>query len=133
LISSDDHSVLEVNKQGKIVWQFTQRTRREYKFIIFQEVNRLANGNTVIWQLVSAQPGPEVLARHGAGAGSDAGRKKLSGVERMERSRPRPGCLPSNCWMNRARRKFPANSSGEDLASHIVCRRWQSLRAALAQ
>jgi hypothetical protein len=48
LISSDDHSVLEVNKQGKIVWQFTQADAPEYKFSIFQEASRLANGNTVI-------------------------------------------------------------------------------------
>jgi hypothetical protein len=48
LITADDHSVLEVNKQGKIVWQFSQADAPEYKFIIFQEASRLANGNTVI-------------------------------------------------------------------------------------
>jgi hypothetical protein len=48
LITADDHTVLEVNKQGKIVWQFSQEDAPEYKFIIFQEASRLANGNTVI-------------------------------------------------------------------------------------
>jgi hypothetical protein len=48
LITSDDHTVLEVNKQGKIVWQFSQEDAPEYKFIIFQEASRLADGNTVI-------------------------------------------------------------------------------------
>jgi hypothetical protein len=43
-----DHTVLEVNKQGEIVWQFGQEDAPEYKFIIFQEASRLANGNTVI-------------------------------------------------------------------------------------
>jgi len=42
----NDHSVLEVNKQGQIVWSLPRRTRPEYKFYHFQEVNRLANGNT---------------------------------------------------------------------------------------
>ena len=34
---------------------------------------------------------PEDLARLGAGAGSDAGEKSRLGLERMEKSRPRPG------------------------------------------
>ena len=48
LITEGDHSVLEVNKQGQIVWQFSQEDAPEYKFIIFQEACRLENGNTVI-------------------------------------------------------------------------------------
>jgi hypothetical protein len=48
LITEGDHSVLEVNKQGQIVWQFSQEDAPEYKFIIFQEVFRLDNGNTLI-------------------------------------------------------------------------------------
>jgi PQQ-like domain len=48
LITTDDHTVREVNKQGETVWQFSQKDAPEYKFIIFQEASRLANGNTVI-------------------------------------------------------------------------------------
>jgi hypothetical protein len=48
LISSYHNTVLEVNKQGEIVWQFSAKDIPEYKCFIFQEVNRLANGNTVI-------------------------------------------------------------------------------------
>jgi len=78
LISSDDHSVLEVNKQGKIVWQFTPGGRAGYK-LSFSGGEPSCQRQHRDLQLVSAQPGPEVLARHGAGAGSDAGEKKLSG------------------------------------------------------
>ena len=48
LITTDDHTVREVNKQGETVWQFSQEDAPEYKFIIFQEVCRLENGNTLI-------------------------------------------------------------------------------------
>jgi hypothetical protein len=48
LISSYHNTVLEVNKQGETVWQFSAKDIPEYKCFIFQEVNRLANGNTVI-------------------------------------------------------------------------------------
>jgi hypothetical protein len=48
LITSGDHTVLEVNQQGQIVWQFSQEDAPEYKFIIFREVSRLAYGDTVI-------------------------------------------------------------------------------------
>lgn len=48
LITSGDHTVLEVNKRGETVWQFSQEDAPEYKFIIFQEASRLANGDTVI-------------------------------------------------------------------------------------
>jgi hypothetical protein len=48
LITSGDHTVLEVNKQGETVWKFSQEDAPEYKFIIFQEASRLANGDTVI-------------------------------------------------------------------------------------
>jgi hypothetical protein len=41
-------TVLEVNKQGEVVWQFSQTNAPEYKTFIFQEVSRLANGDTVI-------------------------------------------------------------------------------------
>jgi hypothetical protein len=48
LITTDDHTVREVNKQGVTVWQFSQEDAPEYKFIIFQEACRLENGNTLI-------------------------------------------------------------------------------------
>ncbi len=48
LITSYPSSVLEVNPQGRIVWQFSQKDAPEIKFFIFQEAGRLANGNTVI-------------------------------------------------------------------------------------
>src|ERR1022692_3474316 len=48
LITTDDNTVREVNKQGKTVWKFSQEDALEYKFIIFQEACRLENGNTVI-------------------------------------------------------------------------------------
>ena len=48
LITEGPHTVLEVNKQGEIVWQFSQNDAPEYKFFIFQEASRLANGDTVI-------------------------------------------------------------------------------------
>ncbi len=48
LITAGPHTVLEVNKQGQTVWQFSQQDAPTYKFFIFQEASRLANGNTVI-------------------------------------------------------------------------------------
>ena len=48
MITTDDHTVREVNKQGETIWQFSQEDAPEYKFIIFQEACRLENGNTVI-------------------------------------------------------------------------------------
>jgi hypothetical protein len=48
LMTEGPHTVLEVNKQGKIVWQFSQEDAPEYKFFVFQEASRLANGDTVI-------------------------------------------------------------------------------------
>jgi hypothetical protein len=48
LISSYHNTVIEVNQQGDVVWQFSEKDVPEYKCFIFQEVNRLANGNTVI-------------------------------------------------------------------------------------
>src|ERR1017187_3759520 len=48
LITEGPHTVLEVNKQGEIVWQFSQSDAPEYKFFIFQEASRLANGNIVV-------------------------------------------------------------------------------------
>jgi hypothetical protein len=48
LISSFHNTVQEVNKQGEVVWQLSQKDIPEYKCFIFQEVNRLDNGNTVI-------------------------------------------------------------------------------------
>jgi hypothetical protein len=48
LITEGDHTVLEVNKKGETVWQFSQEDAPEYKFIIFQEASRLDNGDTVI-------------------------------------------------------------------------------------
>jgi PQQ-like domain len=48
LISSYHSTVLEVNKQGEVVWKFSQEDAPEYKFFIFQEASRLENGNTII-------------------------------------------------------------------------------------
>ena len=44
----NSNTVLEVNKPGEIVWQFSQTNAPDYKTFIFQEVSRLDNGNTVI-------------------------------------------------------------------------------------
>jgi hypothetical protein len=48
LISSYHNTILEVNKRGETVWTFQASDVPEYKCFIFQEVNRLANGDTVI-------------------------------------------------------------------------------------
>lgn len=48
LITSYPNTVVEVNKKGEVVWKFSQEDAPEYKFFIFQEAVRLANGNTVI-------------------------------------------------------------------------------------
>ena len=38
----------EVNKQGEVVWEFSQKDAPLYRFFILQEATRLANGNTLI-------------------------------------------------------------------------------------
>lgn len=48
LITSYHNTVLEVNRQGEVVWEFSQTNAPAYKFFIFQEASRLANGNTII-------------------------------------------------------------------------------------
>jgi len=48
LISSYHSTVVEVNPQGQVAWQFSEKDIPEYKCFIFQEASRLANGNTVI-------------------------------------------------------------------------------------
>jgi hypothetical protein len=48
LITSYPSTVLEVNKQGEVVWEFSQKDAPQYRFFILQEASRLANGNTVI-------------------------------------------------------------------------------------
>jgi len=53
LITEGDHTdhhplVQEVNRQGEVVWQFSDQDAPGYKFFIFQEAGRLANGDTVI-------------------------------------------------------------------------------------
>jgi len=48
LITTYPAAVLEVNKQGEVVWQFSQKDAPLYRFFHFQEARRLANGNTVI-------------------------------------------------------------------------------------
>jgi hypothetical protein len=53
LITTDDNTVREVNKQGETVWKFSPEDAPEYKFIIFQEACRLENGNTVICNFCS--------------------------------------------------------------------------------
>jgi hypothetical protein len=48
LISSYPSTVLEVNKKGEVVWEFSEKDIPNIKCFIFQEVSRLANGNTMI-------------------------------------------------------------------------------------
>jgi len=48
LISSNKGFVLEVNEDGKAVWEFSQKDVPDIKLYSLQEANRLANGNTVI-------------------------------------------------------------------------------------
>jgi len=48
LISSYHNTVLEVTPAGRVVWRLTPEDLPGIKCFIFQEVNRLANGNTVI-------------------------------------------------------------------------------------
>jgi outer membrane protein assembly factor BamB len=48
LITSYPTTVVEVNRQGEVVWKFTQEDAPLYRFFILQEAPRLANGNTVI-------------------------------------------------------------------------------------
>lgn len=48
LISSFHSNVVEVNQQGEVVWQFSEKDVPEIPCYIFQEASRLANGNTVI-------------------------------------------------------------------------------------
>lgn len=48
LISSYPSRVIEVNKKGEVVWEFTEKDVPNIKCFIFQEISRLANGNTMI-------------------------------------------------------------------------------------
>jgi len=48
MVASYHNLIVEVNRYGQVVWEFTQKDAPYYKFFIFQEVSRLANGNTVI-------------------------------------------------------------------------------------
>ena len=48
LITTYPSTVLEVDKQGEVVWEFSQKDAPQYRFFIFQEASRLANGNTVV-------------------------------------------------------------------------------------
>jgi hypothetical protein len=48
LITSYHSTVLEVNREGEVVWQFSEKDVTDFKCFIFQEATRLANGNTVI-------------------------------------------------------------------------------------
>ena len=48
LISSYHNTILEVNPAGQVVWRLTPDDLPGIKCFIFQEVGRLANGNTVI-------------------------------------------------------------------------------------
>jgi hypothetical protein len=48
LITSYPATVVEVNKQGEVVWEYSQKDAPLYRFFILQEATRLANGNTVI-------------------------------------------------------------------------------------
>lgn len=48
LLSSYPSTVREVNRQGEVIWEFTEKDVPQIRCFIFQEVSRLANGNTVI-------------------------------------------------------------------------------------
>jgi hypothetical protein len=48
LITSTPSHVIEVNRQGETVWEFSQQDAPLYRFFQLQEATRLANGNTVI-------------------------------------------------------------------------------------
>lgn len=48
LISSYPSTVIEVNKNGERVWEFSEKAIPNIQCFIFQEVSRLANGNTLI-------------------------------------------------------------------------------------
>jgi hypothetical protein len=48
LIAAGRSRIVEVNRGGNIVWDFSPTNAPDYKLFIFQEVSRLANGNTVV-------------------------------------------------------------------------------------
>jgi len=48
LIASYRSRILEVNHDGKTIWEFSPTNAPEYRLSIFQEVSRLANGDTVV-------------------------------------------------------------------------------------
>lgn len=48
LISSNHGFAREVNQKGETVWEFTRADAPQYTLKVFQEVTRLANGNTLI-------------------------------------------------------------------------------------
>jgi hypothetical protein len=48
LLTTYPYTVYEVNKQGEVVWEFSQKDAPLYRFFILQEATRLANGNTLI-------------------------------------------------------------------------------------
>ena len=48
LITANHSTVLEVTKKGEVVWEFSQKDIPDYKCFIFQEADRLVNGNTVV-------------------------------------------------------------------------------------
>ena len=43
-----NRKILEVNHDGNVVWDFSPTNAADYRMFIFQEVSRLANGNTVV-------------------------------------------------------------------------------------
>ncbi len=48
LIAAYRSRILEVNHDGNVVWEFSPTNAPDYRLFIFQEVGRLANGNTVV-------------------------------------------------------------------------------------
>jgi hypothetical protein len=49
LVSSGSTQVVrEFNPEGEVLWEFTQKDVPDIRLFSLQEVNRLANGNTVI-------------------------------------------------------------------------------------
>ena len=48
LIAASQSRILEVNHDSNVVWEFSPTNAPDYRLFIFQEVSRLANGNTVV-------------------------------------------------------------------------------------
>ncbi len=128
----NNNTVLEVTKQGEVVWRFSQTNAPEYKFFIFQEVNRLDNGNTVICNWC---PGDLKDPKTWPGSVQilevTPEKKVVWALERMDKIPTSVRRFRFNCSMSRARRKIPVTCSGDDFTSHIVKRNCRPPHVAL--